>query len=92
MVRIDDVRVRDALAHFMPDSGATDEYCRGILVGIVSVAMSGGRPFEHAVRVVAAEMPYGASCRVLNELNVPKAWLADFKLALGQAGKRGGRR
>lgn len=66
--------LRDALYNFHPTSGASDNYCKGIIVGVVSGVMAGGvEDWDKAIAIVKDCMPIDA--RKLTEDNTPESWL-----------------
>ena len=74
----DEVILRDCLHNFHPTSGASDEYCKGLLVGCVSGLMAGnGGLYPAAIAFIKENMPRGA--RPLTEANCPESWLDDMK-------------
>ncbi len=70
--------IRNALHNFAIDSGASDEYCKGLLVGVVSGMMGatgdGFLTFGYVVAFVSKHMPTNA--RTLTPDNVPESWLS----------------
>jgi hypothetical protein len=61
--------VRDALFNTSARSGATVDYSRGVVVGIVSALMASGIKFDAAFAVVKANMPDDAMEGV-----IPPSW------------------
>jgi len=49
--------VANAIHNCYDNSGATDEYCRGIIVGTVSGLMANGLSFDTALDLVKRKMP-----------------------------------
>lgn len=67
--------LKDAMNNFSISSGASDEYCRGILVGAVSSLIAAGNKFYDVLELCAICMP--EDTRRLTEQCVPKTWLVD---------------
>ncbi len=66
--------LRDLLYNLAPDSGASNDYCQGLLVGCVSALVAQGWTLRQAIAVVAIHTPNKAGTR----LNVPESWRQDF--------------
>ncbi len=67
----------NALYNYSPSSGASDEYCKGLIVGVASALMSVDLySFDVAMAWIVRHMP--DDCRELNESNVPTTWLPFF--------------
>jgi hypothetical protein len=49
--------LRDALYNLSPKSGANQDYCRGLVVGLVSGLMSEGRSYSTAAEMVSRCLP-----------------------------------
>ena len=72
----------DALYNLMPDSGATDDYRKGIICGIVSSLMASGKSFDKSIQTVVKSLPEKYS---LNMAHIPQAlWndVVDYHSAL----------
>lgn len=69
--------VVNVLANFEPNSGASDDYCRGVIVAVFSGIMDSGKSFEATARIVMDMMPL--KCRRLTSANVPPTWLCLLK-------------
>ena len=66
--------LRDALYNLTARSGASADYCKGLVVGVVAALMAeSGRPYSAVVRDVRALLPVGfrADC-------LPEAFSADL--------------
>ena len=65
------INVRDLLHNLDDESGATDEYCRGILVAVVSTIMAYENcSFESAWDEVLKDIPENNRSEA-----IPKTWL-----------------
>lgn len=64
------VHLRNALQNAAPDSGATDEYVRGLIVGVVSGLLARGMRFDAALALVRQNMPTNARNNVF-----PESWV-----------------
>lgn len=84
-----EVLVRDLLNNYRTDSGASDVYCQGVLVGVIAGMMATtSKTWTEALKTVALYMP-DIECRELTERNVPESWLWKF---LGEVFKTRARR
>jgi len=70
--------LKDALYNLAPRSGASLDYCTGLVVGVVSTLMAEGMSFGDAIVLVALHMPHGEGTR----LAVPDCWQEDLKMEL----------
>lgn len=52
-----DVRIKDALNVCGDRTGASNDYCRGIIVGVVSALMASGLSFDKAFELVRSHIP-----------------------------------
>ena len=61
--------IKDALQNTREDSGASTDYGKGIVIGIISAVMSVGVGFFPAFEVITDNLPegYRAEC-------IPKEW------------------
>jgi hypothetical protein len=66
----------DCLHNLTQSSGASNEYCKGLLVGLVSGLMADGDSFDYAIRTVAEHMP--KSHRALADCT-PECWVNDLQ-------------
>ena len=68
------ILLKDALHNVCADSGASDDYSRGLVVGLVAgmMAVTGLSYFE-LVPVVRAAMP-----KHIDPIRLPKSFRADF--------------
>jgi hypothetical protein len=76
------VRLVDVLANWCPDSGASQEYNKGIAVGVVSTLMAMGYAFDAALAELAKHAP--------STFHVPDSWTEDYideRTSLSLAGK-----
>jgi hypothetical protein len=65
--------VREALHNFNPESGASDSYCKGIAVGIVSTLIDFRLTFNEANEKVKQNLP--EICRPITSKNYPESWI-----------------
>lgn len=56
-MKLREVILKDVLHNLHPRSGATPEYARGILVGVVATLMATGKSFEQASALAWQLMP-----------------------------------
>ena len=75
-----DVTLKDALYNLHPNSGATVEYCIGLVVGTVATQMAQGVSFRAALDTVACYFPKDG------RLIAPGSWLEDLKDRLRERG------
>ena len=66
------VVLKDTMYNFHPTSGASDEYCKGLLVGVVGALMATGMSWNDAIAHAAINMPDGA--RMQENTSVPFSW------------------
>ena len=66
------VILADALYNLHPQSGASEDYCKGIVLGMVTALMARGDSFNDALANVAMHVPYGV--RII----APDAWQQQF--------------
>ncbi len=54
-IKYDEVFITGVLDNLLPDSGASDEYCQGIMVGLMAALISHkfANDFPHALRYLA---------------------------------------
>lgn len=64
--------LKDALHNLHPESGATNNYCQGLVVGIVAGMMSRGLTFQTAIKRVAENLPDKA-----RPIIWPPSWKSD---------------
>lgn len=67
--------LRDALYNMDHHSGASEDYAKGLVVGVVSTLMAEGFSFTEALDTVAQYMPNTKTTR----LTVPPSW--EYKLS-----------
>lgn len=72
------VTLKDALYNLVPKSGASDEYCKGLIVGIVSSMMACGVSYKDAIAHLAIHLPLDPETRIA----VPPSWEADVLAAM----------
>ena len=70
MKNLEIVRIKDALYNLSPGSGSSNDYNRGIVVGIVSALLSAGFSFDDAKKVVFNSLP-----KDYDEKAIPDYWL-----------------
>jgi len=75
--------LRVVLYHMDHRSGATNDYARGIVVGVVSTIMAAGMTFDEAIDTVAQFMPNTKMAR----LTVPDSWEGKLSACLLARGK-----
>lgn len=68
------VQLRNIMANFSPDSGASLDHCQGIIVGAVGGLMATGKEFHNALEEVVVAMPHDGR---INAESVPPGWLKD---------------
>ena len=73
------VVVKDALHNFSVSSGASNEYCRGIVVGIVAGYISMGMTWIRAIVEVSTNLPDTSEIRELNANCLPIGWESDIR-------------
>lgn len=56
--------LKDALYNLTPGSGAKTDYCRGLIIGIVSALMAQGKSHIEAAHIIRDNLPkgYRVSC------------------------------
>ena len=47
--------IKDALNNLLPDSGASDDYCQGVMLGLMSDLMANGMSFGVALNFLAKQ-------------------------------------
>jgi hypothetical protein len=55
----DAVRLKDVLHNLKPDSGADIDYCRGLIVGLISALMYKGYTYKECCSVIYMNLPSG---------------------------------
>lgn len=65
--------LRDTLANYDETSGASDDYCKGMVVGVVSTLMATGMTWEDSMRLVGTTLQSGTP-RKLSDKNMPHMW------------------
>lgn len=78
-----EVMLRDALYNMDYHSGASEDYAKGLVVGVVSTLMAEGFSFEEAIDTVAQYMPNTKTTR----LTVPPSWAYKLSACLLARGK-----
>lgn len=68
----------DALAVLAEDSGKSEEYCEGLVFGVVTSLTASGLTLQQAFGLVASNMP---SQKKKPRIAGPKIWLKDLVLA-----------
>jgi hypothetical protein len=76
--------LKDALHTLSAHSGANNDYCNGLTVGIVSALMAMGFTFKDAIAQVAINFPQRWDSP---RYAVPEAWQTDLAAALLAAGR-----
>lgn len=61
--------IRDAIANTFADSGASDDYAQGVVVGVASAIMACGYSFSKAMELIRAGMSENP-----NPNRFPAAW------------------
>ncbi len=77
---IDIITLKNAIHNVVERSGATTDYCQGLIVGVVSGLMAHGLQFRHALALVAIAWPAAEYNPRLDCL--PESWRADFAAEL----------
>jgi hypothetical protein len=70
------VVLKDAMYNFAPDSGASEEYCKGLIVGLVAGLMATGMTWRNAVAQAAIAAPKTARIGVES---MPESWIDSFR-------------
>jgi hypothetical protein len=73
-IMMKEMLLRDVLYNLAEGTGAGSEYCKGLVVGVVSALMAeSGRPYSAIIRVVRDALPVGfrADC-------LPEAYSTDL--------------
>ncbi len=71
----------DTMYNMHQSSGCSDEYRKGLMVGVVGGLMAGhGLTFHQAIAQCAFHMP-DAGCRI-SPASVPEAWFVDIGRAM----------
>lgn len=73
------VLIKDTLYNFSVRSGASNEYCKGLVVGIVAGYMSHGKSWEDSIIQVAKRLPNATEIRTLNADCLPIGWEVDIR-------------
>lgn len=83
---MDSTVLRDTLYNLHQSSGASDEYRKGIIVGVVGGLMAGhGLTFQQAIMQCAHHMP-DSGCR-LSAASVPDCWMVNLGMAMAALNK-----
>jgi hypothetical protein len=70
------VHLANALGNYAINSGASNDYCKGLIVGLVSAIMAAnGGSFDQALATAMENLPTDGSCRELSPDNMPESWL-----------------
>jgi hypothetical protein len=77
-----EVMIKDALYNLDARSGASEDYCKGLLVGVVSAWMAAGLSFQDAIDEVARLMPHAPGTR----LACPEPWKDALAASLKELG------
>jgi hypothetical protein len=80
------VKLADVLYNMHDKSGATDDYRKGVLVGVVSALVATGLDFNQAITQVAFHMPDVGSR--LYSGTVPDSWRESLLTRMLALGKR----
>ena len=67
------VYLKNTLQNFAVNSGATDTYCCGIIVGVVGALVSTGMAWRDAITTAAQNMPVNS--RMQAGTSVPESWI-----------------
>jgi len=68
-LKVDTIMVKDALYNLHPDSGSSEEYAKGILVGVMSGLVAVGIEFDTAWNICRHNLPEKVMPNVF-----PKSW------------------
>jgi hypothetical protein len=79
------VMLKDALHNLDTRSGATNDYCTGMTVGIVAALMAVGMSYRDALAQVAINMP---DEKYKPRYAVPESWQLDLAAARLAAGNK----
>jgi len=71
----EEVRIIDALCLLSPQSGASDDHCRGVIMGIISTLMAFGYDYKQAIATIDRLLPTDFR---LN--GIPKMYWKDVSL------------
>ncbi len=74
--------IKDALNNLLPDSGASDDYCQGIILGLMSAIMAKGMTFDRALNHLAK-----LARPQVRMSGVPECWKEDWKKAIALANR-----
>jgi hypothetical protein len=75
--------LRNALYNLAPDSGASEDYCRGLVAGVVCTLVAQGLGFPEACKIVQKHLPTN-----FRPGGIPECWKdnllgTEVKLDLG---------
>jgi hypothetical protein len=73
------IHLANAMENFSTTSGAGDDYCKGLLVGLVTGLMAGGESFSRSLATLAAVSPPPGRARSYTAACIPGAWLKDWQ-------------
>jgi hypothetical protein len=71
--------LKDTLHNLASDSGASTDYCTGIVVGVVGALMATGKSYSDAISIVAANFP---AKHYNPRIAVPESWVPDLMTEL----------
>lgn len=84
---LDITQLRDTLYNLHQNSGASDEYRKGVLVGVVGALMACGYTWRAAINTVAANLP-DTGAILTPERTVPPSWFDTLCTEAGKHGKK----
>lgn len=69
--------IKDALNNLLPNSGASDDYCQGIMVGLMSALMANGKTYKSGIEYLAK-----LADPFIRQDGIPIPWKPDWELAV----------
>lgn len=72
----DPLRLKDAMYNFAPDSGASEDYCNGLIVGLVAGMMATGMTWRAALSQCAIAAPKTTR---ISAQSMPETWIDSFR-------------
>lgn len=84
-MRIEPTLIRNTLYSMHTSSGASDEYRKGILVGVMGVLTALGMTYTDALKLCASYLP-DTGTRI-SPKSVPQCWFVDLGKEMTRLGK-----
>lgn len=78
-----DKHIDNALCLLSPISGASDEYCQGVVNGLISAMMHNGNSYDHAIGIIVDKLPIDFRFNA-----IPAAFVDDIADELEQGSGR----